>query len=331
MNLSIRSNKKAIPKISKAIRLVTGTDVSVAVWARIENIKNAKVEVCQSAGYHYNGSAMFSIYRTEAGSTIEKEGSFVLSANFCFDTLFSSQDPLEYVQSQYVSGTSAELPKGSLLPPMGNQEVWAAGVTYFRSRDARMEESESSGGDRFYDLVYDAERPELFFKATAERTRGHGDKVCIRSDSSWNVPEPELALAINDSGKIFGYTVGNDMSSRSIEGENPLYLPQAKVYRGSCAVGPCLAVGEAPSPEAIISVKISRGGESVFSGSTEVSQIKRGFDELAEFLFRENEFPKGALLMTGTGVVPDSDFTLASEDVITISIDGIGTLENQVE
>ena len=310
---------------------MTGTDVSVAVWARIENIKNAKVEVCQSAGYHYNGSAMFSIYRTEAGSTIEKEGSFVLSANFCFDTLFSSQDPLEYVQSQYVSGTSAELPKGSLLPPMGNQEVWAAGVTYFRSRDARMEESESSGGDRFYDLVYDAERPELFFKATAERTRGHGDKVCIRSDSSWDVPEPELTLAINDSGKIFGYTVGNDMSSRSIEGENPLYLPQAKVYRGSCAVGPCLVVGEAPSPEAIISVKISRGGESVFSGSTEVSQIKRGFDELAEFLFRENEFPKGALLMTGTGVVPDSDFTLASEDVITISIDGIGTLENQVE
>ena len=274
---------------------------------------------------------MFSIYRTEAGSTIEKEGSFVLSADFCFDTLFSSQDPLEYVQSQYVSGTSAELPKGSLLPPMGNQEVWAAGVTYFRSRDARMEESESSGGDRFYDLVYDAERPELFFKATAERTRGHGDKVCIRSDSSWDVPEPELTLAISDSGKIFGYTVGNDMSSRSIEGENPLYLPQAKVYRGSCAVGPCLAVGEAPSPEAIISVKISRGGESVFSGSTEVSQIKRGFDELAEFLFRENEFPKGALLMTGTGVVPDSDFTLASEDVITISIDGIGTLENQVE
>lgn len=274
---------------------------------------------------------MYSIYRTEAGSTIEKEGSCILSANFCFDSLFSSDDPLEYVQSLYLSGNAAEIPNGSLMPPIGHQEIWAAGVTYFRSRDARMEESESSGGDRFYDMVYDADRPELFFKATAERTRGHGDKVCIRSDSSWDVPEPELALAINSNGKIFGYTVGNDMSSRSIEGENPLYLPQAKVYRGSCAVGPCLVVGAAPAKEAMISVKIKRSGEEVFSGRTEVSQIKRGFDELAEFLFRENEFPKGALLMTGTGVVPDSDFTLSSGDVITITIDGIGTLENQVE
>ena len=289
------------------------------------------MEVCQSAGSHYNGSAMYSIYRTEAGSTIEKEGSCILSANFSFDSLFSSDDPLEYVQSQYLSGNAAEIPNGSLMPPIGNQEIWAAGVTYFRSRDARMEESESSGGDRFYDMVYDADRPELFFKATAERTRGHGDKVCIRSDSSWDVPEPELTLAINSDGKVFGYTVGNDMSSRSIEGENPLYLPQAKVYRGSCAVGPCLVVGAAPAKEAMISVKITRLGEEVFSGSTEVSQIKRGFDELAEFLFRENEFPKGALLMTGTGVVPDSDFTLSSGDVITIAIDGIGTLENQVE
>ena len=274
---------------------------------------------------------MYSIYRTEAGSTIEKEGSCILSANFCFDSLFSSDDPLEYVQSRYLSGNAAEIPSGSLMPPIGHQEIWAAGVTYFRSRDARMEESESSGGDRFYDMVYDADRPELFFKATAERTRGHGDKVCIRSDSSWDVPEPELTLAINSNGKIFGYTVGNDMSSRSIEGENPLYLPQAKVYRGSCAVGPCLVVGAAPAKEAMISVKIKRSGEEVFSGSTEVSQIKRGFDELAEFLFRENEFPKGALLMTGTGVVPDSDFTLSSGDVITITIDGIGTLENKVE
>ena len=289
------------------------------------------MEVCQSAGSHYNGSAMYSIYRTEAGSTIEKEGSCILSANFSFDSLFSSDDPLEYVQSQHLSGNAAEIPSGSLMPPIGHQEIWAAGVTYFRSRDARMEESESSGGDRFYDMVYDADRPELFFKATAERTRGHGDKVCIRSDSSWDVPEPELTLAINSNGKIFGYTVGNDMSSRSIEGENPLYLPQAKVYRGSCAVGPCLVVGAAPAKEAMISVKIKRSGEEVFSGSTEVSQIKRGFDELAEFLFRENEFPKGALLMTGTGVVPDSDFTLSSGDVITITIDGIGTLENQVE
>ena len=165
------------------------------------------MEVCQSAGSHYNGSAMYSIYRTEAGSTIEKEGSCILSANFCFDSLFSSDDPLEYVQSQYLSGNAAEIPSGSLMPPIGHQEIWAAGVTYFRSRDARMEESESSGGDRFYDMVYDADRPELFFKATAERTRGHGDKVCIRSDSSWDVPEPELTLAINSNGKIFGFSI----------------------------------------------------------------------------------------------------------------------------
>ena len=274
---------------------------------------------------------MFSIYRTEAGYTIEKDSSCVLVGDFCLDTLFTSEDPLKYTEFQYGSGQSCDLPSGALLAPVSSQEVWAAGVTYYRSRDARMEESESSGGDRFYDMVYDAERPELFFKATGDRSRGHLDKVCIRSDSSWDVPEPELTLAINSSGKVFGYTVGNDMSSRSIEGENPLYLPQAKVYRGSCALGPCLVVGSEPSKEAMISVKISRSGEVVFSGNTEVSQIKRSFDELAEFLFRDNEFPNGALLMTGTGVVPDSDFTLNSGDLISISIDGIGTLENEVE
>jgi len=274
---------------------------------------------------------MFSIYRTKAGYTIEKDSSCVLAGDFCLDTLFTSEDPLKYTEFKFESGQSCELPSGALLAPVRSQEVWAAGVTYYRSRDARMEESESSGGDRFYDMVYEAERPELFFKATAERSRGHLDKVCIRSDSSWDVPEPELTLAINSSGKVFGYTVGNDMSSRSIEGENPLYLPQAKVYRGSCALGPCLVVGSGPGKEAMISVKISRAGEVVFSGTTEVSQIKRSFDELAEFLFRDNEFPNGALLMTGTGVVPDSDFTLSSGDVITISIDGIGTLENEVE
>ncbi len=274
---------------------------------------------------------MFSIYRTEAGYTIEKDSSCVLAGDFCLDKLFTSEDPLKYTEFQYGSGQSCDLPEGALLAPVSSQEVWAAGVTYYRSRDARMEESESSGGDRFYDMVYDAERPELFFKATADRSRGHLDKVCIRSDSSWDVPEPELTLAINSSGKVFGYTVGNDMSSRSIEGENPLYLPQAKVYRGSCALGPCLVVGSGPDKEAMISVKISRSGDVVFSGSTEVSQIKRSFDELAEFLFRDNEFPNGALLMTGTGVVPDSDFTLSSGDLISISIDGIGTLENEVE
>ena len=172
----------------------------------------------------------------------------------------------------------------------------------------------------------------MFFKATAERSRGNQANVCIRKDSKWDVPEPELTLAINQHGKIFGYTIGNDMSSRSIEGDNPLYLPQAKVYRGSCAIGPCLTIGEdIVNKETEIKIEIQRGDAVVFSGSTTVSQIKRGFEELAEFLFRDNEFPNGTYLMTGTGVVPDSDFTLQSNDQIQISINGLGTLTNTVE
>lgn len=274
---------------------------------------------------------MIRIYRTASACTIEKGGDFRVAAEFSFDALFTATDPDGYAAAQFEVGSASAAPEGALLPPFGSQEVWAAGVTYFRSRAARMEESESSGGDRFYDMVYEAERPELFFKATPARCRGHLDKVCIRKDSSWDVPEPELTLAIGASGRVFGYTIGNDMSSRSIEGENPLYLPQAKVYRGSCAIGPCLVVGSPPSAETKIGIEIQRAGEPVFCGETEVSQIKRGFDELAGFLFRDNEFPAGALLMTGTGVVPGSDFTLASGDVIAISIDGVGVLENEVE
>lgn len=274
---------------------------------------------------------MLCIYRSVSGYTIQKDDSFSIAANFCFDELFDCPDPLDYVQSRFQEGEPSTRPEGHLLPPLGSQEIWAAGVTYFRSRDARMEESESSGGDRFYDMVYEAERPELFFKATPARCRGHLDKVCIRSDSSWDVPEPELTLAISSMGKVFGYTIGNDMSSRSIEGENPLYLPQAKVYKGSCAIGPCLVVGSLPGAQAKINIEIQRGDELAFSGETEVAQIKRSFEELAQFLFRDNEFPHGALLMTGTGVVPDSGFTLAKGDVIRIGIDGAGELENQVE
>jgi 2-dehydro-3-deoxy-D-arabinonate dehydratase len=274
---------------------------------------------------------MFRIYQTADGCTIQKGAECVAPVRFSFDELFISEDPLAYTQAQFDSGEPCAQPEGAALPPIGIQEVWAAGVTYFRSRTARMEESESSGGDRFYDMVYEAERPELFFKATPARCRGHLDKVCIRADSTWDVPEPELTLAINAAGRVFGYTIGNDMSSRSIEGENPLYLPQAKVYRGSCAIGPCLVVGDPPAPETKIAIEIRRGGEQVFAGETEVAQIKRGFDELAGFLFRENEFPEGALLMTGTGVVPESDFTLASGDVISIEIGGVGVLENAVE
>ena len=272
---------------------------------------------------------MFRLYRTASGIHLEHDGTqrdVVLS----IDDLFRASDPAAFLGQAWEKGTPGGESPSQLLAPIGSQELWAAGVTYYRSRTARMEESEEAGGDRFYDLVYDAERPELFFKATARRVRSPGETVGIRSDSSWDVPEPELTLAINREGRVFGATVGNDMSSRSIEGENPLYLPQAKVYTGSASLGPCLLVGSLPGPEDEIVLSISREGEEVFRGATTLSQLKRGYDELAGFLFRENDFPDGALLMTGTGIVPDHPFTLRAHDVIRISIDGIGTLENQV-
>lgn len=274
---------------------------------------------------------MFRLYRTENNLVLEQNDEYRL-ASFAIDDLFTVADPVELLEQQWKGARpseSADLPK-TWLPPMGDQEVWAAGVTYYRSRTARMEESEDAGGDRFYDLVYDAERPELFFKSTPRRVRGHGQTVGIRSDSTWDVPEPELTLAINSAGKVFGATVGNDMSSRSIEGENPLYLPQAKVYTGSAAIGPCLLVGTLPGPEDKITLRIEREGSEVFQGSTSLSQLKRSYDELAEFLYRDNDFPSGALLMTGTGVVPDHPFTLQTDDLVKITIDSIGTLENLV-
>lgn len=279
---------------------------------------------------------MIKIFRDENDCVLQNSQHVIRTTEFSFDELFQASAPAEYAEQFFGQASSSignvdSMPTQSWLPPISQQEVWAAGVTYFRSRAARMEESEQSGGDQFYDLVYEAERPELFFKATGPRTRGHLDKVRIRSDSDWNVPEPELTLAINSAGSVFGYTIGNDMSSRSIEGENPLYLPQAKVYRGSCAIGPCLVIGEAISSETKISISIQRAGTEAFSGSTAVSQIKRSFEELAEFLYRENEFPNGAYLMTGTGVVPDADFSLASGDRIRIEIGNLGVLENVVE
>ena len=181
-----------------------------------------------------------------------------------------------------------------------------------------------------YDKVYSADRVEVFFKAMGWRVMGPGQPVRVRADSRWNVPEPELTMVLNRFGEVVGYTAGNDVSSRDIEGENPLYLPQAKVYRGSCAVGPGLFVGDPPGPETAIRLEIERDGATAFSGETNTGQIKRSFSELAEFLYRDNDFPDGALLMTGTGVVPDSDFTLQSGDVVRISIDGLGSLENAV-
>lgn len=218
-----------------------------------------------------------------------------------------------------------------LLPPVGQQEVWAAGVTYLKSRDARMEESKESGGADCYQRVYEAERPELFFKALPHRVVGHGQAVYIRKDSTWNVPEPELALYINTSGNIQAYTIGNDMSSRSIEGENPLYLPQAKVYEKSAGLGPCLYVTDKPiSPETGIYMTIHRNGTKMYEGSTTLSRMKRALPELVGFLYKECDFAAGSFLMTGTCLVPPNDFTLQPNDRIDISIDGIGTLMNTV-
>ena len=219
----------------------------------------------------------------------------------------------------------------AFLPPIGQQEVWAAGVTYLKSRDARMEESQGSGAASLYDMVYDAARPELFFKAVASRVSGHNQEVYIRKDSAWNVPEPELTLFISSGGIIQGYTIGNDMSSRSIEGENALYLPQAKIYQKSAALGPCIYVTEKPiSGDTAIKMNIQRDGIKVYEDATKVSQIKRSFSELTNYLFSECDFPHGCFLMTGTCLVPSSDFTLQAGDVVEITIDGIGTLVNTV-
>ena len=218
-----------------------------------------------------------------------------------------------------------------LLSPVERQEVWAAGVTYLRSKKARMDESEFSA--TAYDRVYDAERPELFFKSLPQKVVTTGEPIGIRRDAHWSVPEPELALALNSRGRVVGYTIGNDMSSRDIEGENLLYLPQAKIYRGSCALGPWIRVGvsEATAREWKIKLDIRRNQQSVFCGETSVGQIKRGFDELAEFLFRSQSFPDGAVLLTGTGVVPPDHFTLQEQDLVQIEISGIGVLANPVK
>jgi 2-dehydro-3-deoxy-D-arabinonate dehydratase len=217
-----------------------------------------------------------------------------------------------------------------LLAPVERQEIWAAGVTYLRSKKARMEESEFSA--TAYDRVYEAERPELFFKSLPEKAVGMDEPIGIRRDARWSVPEPELALVINSRGEIVGYTIGNDMSSRDIEGENLLYLPQAKIYRGSCALGPWIELGvpEAAAREWKIRLEIRRAEQVVFSGETSVGQIKRGFDELVEFLYRSQIFSHGAVLLTGTGVVPPDNFTLQEHDSVQIEITGIGVLRNPV-
>lgn len=275
------------------------------------------------------------IYRTKKGNVIDHEGNLYLSSQTDWDSLVNRAGLFALLQ-QELKGLKADASLKSaidtgLLAPISHQEVWASGVTYLRSREARMEESKDAGGGDFYARVYEADRPELFFKATAYRTVGSGDPVRIRKDSKWNVPEPELTLFICSAGSIEGYTVGNDMSSRDIEGENPLYLPQAKSYDGSAALGPCLYVPEKPiNPDAMIGIEIIRSGKTEFKGEISINRMKRKHTELVGFLFREMSFPFGTYLMTGTGVVPPDSFTLASGDEIRITIEHIGTLVNHV-
>lgn len=276
------------------------------------------------------------LFKTTKGNIVkQQEEYFILSGEW--DQLINQQNLYDNLirlinESPKIAKAQADdLINNNLLPPVGSQEVWAAGVTYLRSRDARMEESKNSGGADFYQKVYEAERPELFFKSLPHRVAGHRQQVNIRKDSVWNVPEPELTLYINSTGSIQGYTIGNDMSSRSIEGENPLYLPQAKTYEKSAALGPCLYVIENPISSATsIGLIIKRNSKEVFSGMVKLIQMKRSLTELAGYLYRECAFNAGCFLMTGTCLVPPDDFTLAIGDEVSISIEGIGILTNIV-
>ena len=269
------------------------------------------------------------LFRTQAG-VVARDDERTVRLTATWDEIFRADDPAALVRAEVARSTGGDGPfdERAVLAPIASQEVWAAGVTYYRSRDARMEES--AGGGDFYARVYEAARPELFFKSSPHRVVGPGGRVRLRADSRWNVPEPELTLAVNAAGRIFGVTVGNDMSSRDIEGENPLYLPQAKVYDGSCALGPGIRLGGPPPPEATIRLEIVRGAGVAFAGDTTLAQLKRRPAELVEYLFRDNSFPNGVLLMTGTGIVPPGDFSLAAGDEIRIEIAGVGRLVNTV-
>ena len=271
------------------------------------------------------------LYRTAETIIVEHEASFWPLPAASWDELLC--DPAIFERARAATaGASVAFDPSTALAPIMSQEVWAAGVTYFRSRSARIEESKDSGGGTFYDRVYSAVRPELFFKSNGWRVVGPGGAVRIRTDASWSVPEPELTLVLNPAGNIIGYTIGNDMSSRDIEGENPLYLPQAKVYDGSCALGPAVLLAQFPiERSAKIMITITRGGQVSFTGQTTLAELKRTPEDLAGYLFSNLSFPQGAYLMTGTGVVPEDSFTLHSGDVMSITIDTIGTLTNYVK
>ncbi|MEA1786333.1 fumarylacetoacetate hydrolase family protein [Arenibacter sp. GZD96] len=274
------------------------------------------------------------IYKTTQGILIEVKNQFYIIEKDWDEFITNDavyDDTLALIGTLAPISNASEIVSKHLLPPVGKQEIWASGVTYYSSREARMEESKDAGGGDFYDRVYVAERPELFFKSAPYRAVGHLQPVRIRKDSQWNVPEPELTLVITPTEKIIGYTIGNDMSSRDIEGENPLYLPQAKSYDGATAIGPCIWISKEPiAPSSKVQIKIERNEEVVFQGQTTLDQMKRKLPELASYLYREMSFPHGSLLMTGTGVVPPDAFTLNHGDQIHISIDHIGTLTNVV-
>ena len=275
------------------------------------------------------------IYKTNKGIVVHQGNDFFLSKESDWDKFINRRDLFkkvnDEVKSLSVNADLSGLITNNSTPPIGTQEIWAAGVTYLRSREARMEESKDAGGGDFYAKVYEANRPELFFKAPSYRTVGSGEIVRIRKDSHWNVPEPELTLFICSEGTIEGYTIGNDMSSRDIEGENPLYLPQAKSYNASAAIGPCLFVpGEPIHPDSVIRLEIKRQNELIFSGEISINRMKRKHTELVEYLFRETSFPNGVYLMTGTGIVPPDHFTLKPGDEIKVSIENIGILVNTV-
>lgn len=270
------------------------------------------------------------LYNTTGGVIIGYNGKF-FKADKSWDELVNRDNLLQYLLQSLEGSPGADADwahSARLLAPIESQEVWAAGVTWLRSRDARMEESETAAS--LYDLVYNADRPELFFKATKQRVSGHEGELYIRKDSTWNVPEPELTLFVSSSGNIQGYTIGNDMSSRSIEGENALYLPQAKVWEKCAGLGPCLYVTPEISGDTRIAMVIKRSDQVIYNESVSVSRMKRSFTDLVGYLFRECGFPNGCFLMTGTCLVPENDFTLAVGDVVEISIDGPGTLVNSI-
>ena len=276
------------------------------------------------------------LFRVKPGIVIEDDNSNFFFVQYISWDEFVNDDNL-YQKMKAITQTQKSTPDAGdmiatqILPPVQSQELWACGVTYYRSKVGRQEEAKAAGGGDFYERVYEANRPEVFFKATPHRIVGYGEKVNIRKDSTWDVPEPELTLAVTSSGKIIGYTIGNDMSSRSIEGENPLYLPQAKTYDACAAVGPCIYVPENGLPaDTNISLEIVRQGKPVFNGNVGVNQMRRSPEELVSFVFRECTFPNGCLVMTGTGIVPGHDFTLKSGDEIRITIDNIGMLVNTV-